>query len=453
MTTLVLASILNPLNTSSLATALVAIGTSLDATAAQLGLIVAAVYITSAVAQPLMGALSARWGARRVLTLGLVLVALAGIVGGLATSVTALLAARILIGLGTSSAAPAALVMLRRRAEKSGLGTPTRQIATLTAAGNVMAAAGLPLGGVLVQLFGWRSVFWVNTPLAVAALVLAALTLRPSDNAHPAHPQRIDAAGIALFTATIVALAIFLNDVRSPHWSVLALALMAAAALVFVERRGARQQRDVFLDVKLLRSSAALRGTYVRAFWLSTAVYCTLYALAQWMSTQHGMTSVDVGLLMLPQSVPAALAAVWAGRRGTVRTQLITTGGLLLTAAATLATTTVLTGGGSLTVAVLTSLATGLAFGIGMVANQTALYTASPAATFGVATGLLRTASYMGGFVAMAVMGVLYADGATTANLRGFVPVFVIAGLVTLWNVGHVWAHPAPVRTTVKGTS
>jgi Major Facilitator Superfamily. len=70
MTALVVASILNPLNTSSLATALASITTDMHATAGQGALLVAAVYITSAVAQPVMGTLSTRLGAWRVLVVG-----------------------------------------------------------------------------------------------------------------------------------------------------------------------------------------------------------------------------------------------------------------------------------------------------------------------------------------------------------------------------------------------
>lgn len=451
MTALVVASILNPLNTSSLATALVAIGADLHATAAELGMLVAAVYITSAVAQPVMGTLSVRWGARRVLLAGLALVAAAGVVGGTAAGIPGLLGARVLIGLGTSSAVPAALVMLRRRAERIGMGTPTREIAALTAAGNVMAAAGLPLGGVLVQAFGWRSVFWVNTPLALLALGLALVFLHAGDDARgsDARAPQLDWAGVGLFTAAIVALAVFLNDVESPLWAALGIALLAAAALAWWERRVAARAAEPFIDFGLIRSSRPLRGVYVRSFWLSTAVYCTLYALAQWLGTRHGMSSSQVGLLMLPQSVLAALAAVWAGRRAQVRPFILGAGALLLVAAATLAAASLLPGTASVAVAVLTTVATGIAFGIGMVGNQTALYLASTTEQFGVASGLLRTASYVGGFVAMAVMGVLYAGGATDAGLRGFVVVFVLAGVITLGNArGSIPEVSADPRTT-----
>ncbi|WP_460468622.1 MFS transporter [Calidifontibacter terrae] len=436
MSALVLASILNPLNTSSLATALVSIGAHLDATPAQLASLVAVVYVTSAVAQPVMGSLSVRWGARRVLFAGLVLVAAAGVVGGLAHDITGLLVARALIGLGTSCAAPAALVMLRRRAELSGMTVPTRQIATLTAAGNVMAAAGLPLGGLLVETFGWRSVFWVNTPLALIALGLALATLTETDDAHAraGEAPALDWFGVALFTTAIVTLSVFLGDVQQPRWTLIAIAVAACAVLILWERRVARQQMVPFLDVDLIGSSRPIRGVYIRSFLLSTAVYCTLYALAQWLDKVHGLSALEVGLVMLPQSALAAIAAVWAGRTSRAGRLVHASGLLLVGAAMTVFAASTLLGAAAVTVAVVTTVLTGLAFGLGMVGNQTALYLASTAEQFGVASGLMRTSSYIGGFVATAIMGVLFSDGTTNAALRGFCVVFLAAGALTVLN-------------------
>lgn len=446
MATVVLASILNPLNTSSLATALVAIGDALNASAAQLGSLVAAVYVTSAVAQPVMGTLANRWGARRVLLGGMALVMASGIVGGLAAGIPGLLASRILIGLGTSSAVPAGLVMLRRRADALGIKTPTRQLAALTAAGNVTAAAGLPVGGVLVHFLGWRAVVWMNTPLAAVALLLGVIVLTRADDATATSRVRLDVVGIALFAVTIVSTAVYLGHGAWSTWQVVTVAIvaiMAACALFVWEHRQAASDKPAFIDVTLLAHHRVLRHTYLRAFMLSTSVYVTLYAVSQWLETQHGLNAVAVGMFMLPQSVLAAVAGMWVGRRVRIRRDIVTTGlllllaGVLLATATATATVTASSGHGAVVaVAVVgaTTLAIGTAFGIGMVSNQTALYQASTTARFGVASGLLRTSSYVGGFVASAIMGLVFGSGATTEALRGFVVVFIFAGLFTVFS-------------------
>src|ERR1700735_3700144 len=83
---LALGSLLNPINSSMIATALAPIGRAFNVGVSQSVVLVAALYVTSAVAQPTMGKLADRWGARRVFLLGLGLVLLGGIAGGLAPS-------------------------------------------------------------------------------------------------------------------------------------------------------------------------------------------------------------------------------------------------------------------------------------------------------------------------------------------------------------------------------
>lgn len=99
---LALGSSLNPINSTMIATALVPIARSLNTSAAEVGWLIAALYLASSVAQPTMGRLADLFGARRVLLCALSLVALSGVVGWLSTSLADLVAARVLLGIGTS---------------------------------------------------------------------------------------------------------------------------------------------------------------------------------------------------------------------------------------------------------------------------------------------------------------------------------------------------------------
>src|SRR5580698_3184226 len=110
---LALGSLLNPINSSMIATALAPIGRAFGVGVSETVWLVAALYVTSAVAQPTMGKLADRWGARQVFLLGLVVVLLGGVAGALAPSLAALIGARVILGVGTSAAYPSAMRVLR----------------------------------------------------------------------------------------------------------------------------------------------------------------------------------------------------------------------------------------------------------------------------------------------------------------------------------------------------
>ncbi|NEA53166.1 MFS transporter [Streptomyces sp. SID13666] len=89
-------------------------------------ILISCLYLTSAPAQPAAGRLAEEFGPRRVFVAGIVLVFTAGVVGSSAHSLTALIVARVLIGAGTSARNPAAMLLIRRRAEQAGHEAPPR---------------------------------------------------------------------------------------------------------------------------------------------------------------------------------------------------------------------------------------------------------------------------------------------------------------------------------------
>ena len=89
-----------------------------------------------------------------------------GLVGGFSQDPTTLVVARVLIGVGTSAGYPSAMLLIRRRADAAGLGAPPGSVpGGLMIAGVATAAVGLPIGGVLVDAWGWRTTFFINVPV------------------------------------------------------------------------------------------------------------------------------------------------------------------------------------------------------------------------------------------------------------------------------------------------
>jgi MFS family permease len=158
-----------------ISTALVPMAADFKASVAETGWLIAGLYLASAVAQPTMGRLADLFGPRRVYLISLSLVALAGLLGQWAPSLGALVAVRVLLGIGTSGAYPAAMRLFRIQADRTGAPPPRTAMGVLNLAGVATAAVGPLLGGVLTDAFGWHSIFTANIPLSLLAMLLVLL--------------------------------------------------------------------------------------------------------------------------------------------------------------------------------------------------------------------------------------------------------------------------------------
>jgi MFS family permease len=229
--------------------------------------------------------LAEEFGARRVFLAGLLIAGVGGALGGLGDDLAALIVARVLIGAGSSAVYPSAMLLVRRRSEAAGLAAPPGGVlGGLMIAGAATSALGLPVGGVLVGAWGWRTAFLVNLPVAAVAVALGALWIpRDPPVKGPAGLRevtaRIDLGGIAGFAAMMTALLVFLMGLPRPDWAALGLAVAAGAGLAWWELRAARP----FLDVRLLAANLALTRTYLRFAVASLCVYTVLYGITQWL--------------------------------------------------------------------------------------------------------------------------------------------------------------------------
>ncbi|WP_171170044.1 MFS transporter [Streptomyces sp. I05A-00742] len=423
-------SMLNPVNSTMISTALVPIGRSFGAGPSATVWLVAGLYLASAVAQPVMGRVADRLGARRVYVAGLVLVGLSGVAGLLADSLGQLIGVRVLTGVGTSAAYPAAMAMIRGRSARLRREPPGSVLGALTIAALASAALGPALGGLLTGLAGWRAVFAVNIPLAVAGLLLA-LAWLPKDGRRTGADgaestwTALDPPGVLLFTAALLPLMFFLVGLAHPRWPLLALGAVAACALTARELRARRP----FIDVRMLAANGPLVRTYVRYGASYLVIYCVLYGYTQWLEEARGYSASVTGVIMLPMCAVAALCS-WAGsRRATARGPLLVGTTAMVVAAASLA----FVGEGTPTaVLVLIGVVFGLPNGLNSVGNQTALYAQAPAGQTGTAAGLFRTAQYIGAIASTSVIGLVYGERATTGGLHTAAIVLTVLGALLL---------------------
>lgn len=416
-------SVLNPVNSSIIAVALVSIGRAFGAGPDRTAWLVSALYLATAIGQPVMGRLADTAGPRRIYLAGTVLVALGGLTGYLATAFPELVAARVVIGFGTSAAYPAAIALVRRQAARLHRETPGSVLGLLAITGQVSMAVGPPLGGLLIAAAGWRATFLINVPLALAALVAAACWL-PADEPRPG-PVRIDLPGVLLFAAALTALLVFLMDLTAPRWWLLAVTAVLFAALTGKELRTA----GPFIDVRLLARDRALTTTYLRFGVTMLITYCFVYGWTQWLEEAAGRSPAAAGLLMVPSFVLAALTSAVAARARNLRPPLIAGAAALTAGSAGLA---VLHGHAPLWQLLVISMVFGVQNGLTVVSNQSAMYAQAPADAAGAAAGLLRTSMYLGAIASASLIGACFGRQATDGGLHQLALILVIASAVLL---------------------
>ncbi|MFJ7942639.1 MFS transporter [Streptomyces sp. NPDC096354] len=427
---LLLGSLLNPLNTTMISTALVAIGHTFGIGAADTAWLISVLYLASAVAQPVLGKLADALGPRRVFLAGLVVVIASGLVGTFAPGFGWLIASRLLLGIGTSAAYPAAMAVLRDESRRIGRATPRPVLARLSFAALGSAAIGPTLGGLLVMVVGWRGIFAVNVPVALIALGSALLWI-------PADPPRtrgadgraprvdLDPLGIGLFSTALTVLVFFLLDLAHPMWWLLAPFAALTGVLVWWQLRRPRP----FIDLRMLASNAALARTYLRHGLSYLLIYCVMYGYTQWLEEVRGYSSGHTGLLMLPMSLAALVCSLLGARTKGIRGPLALACVLLTVGSGVLM---FLSGSAPLAVLLLAGACFGIPQGLIGTSNQAAVQAYAPPESIGSAAGLQRTAQYIGAITASSLIALAYGRSASDSGLHLMAAVSVVLGLLLI---------------------
>jgi EmrB/QacA subfamily drug resistance transporter len=280
------------------------------------------------------GRWSDEFGRKRAFLGGVALFVAASAACAAAPSIPLLVAARAVQGLGAALLLPASLGLLLPEfpPEKRHVA-----IGAWAAVGGIAAAAGPPLGGLLVQA-GWRWVFIVNVPVGIAGLIFGARVLR--EIRHP-DGEPADLAGALLLTAGVGALTVAIVQGQSWGWgSARILALLVAAALLLgaVARRIATHPAPI-VEPALLRMrafSAATLGSLL--FFIGFAAM--LLASVLFLTGVWHEPILTAGLMISPGPATAALTAIpgarlggrfGPGRVGALGTVLFAAGGVLWT--------------------------------------------------------------------------------------------------------------------------
>jgi MFS transporter, DHA2 family, methylenomycin A resistance protein len=353
------------------------------------------------------GALGDRLGPRPVFQGGLWLFVAASAACGLAPSATVLVLARLVQGVGAALAVPASLALLRAGHPDPAL--RARAVGVWGAIAGIAAASGPVLGGVLVAAASWRLVFFVNLPIGLAALALAARHVP----APAPRPRALDPVAQATAVVGLGALTVALiqagraGATAPPVIAAFAVFVLAAVAFVTVERRAA----DPMLPPGLF-GAPTFSGATVVGLLINLGFYGQLFVINLYFQEVRHLSPLMAGLALLPEaglvSIASALSGRFTARAGSPRpTMLIglTLGGagLLGLLAAGRATPY------SALVVPLVAAGAGMAFT--MPAATTAVVDAAPAERAGVASGVINAARQVGAVIGVALLGSLVAAG------------------------------------------
>lgn len=255
------------------------------------------------------GSLADRLGRKLLFTIGVGIFAAASLGCGLAQSPGWLDIARAVQGIGGALMFATSLSLLAQEFHGKERGTAFGIWGATTGAS---VAIGPLVGGALTDSFGWRSIFYINLPIALVAIVVALVKLRESSDPSA---SGIDWGGLATFSIALFSLVYALLRGNDEGWtSAVTLGLLGAAALcllafVVIELK----VKDPMLELSLFRKPT-FSGAQVAAFSLSASIFSMFLYLTLYLQNGLGYSPLQAGLRFLPVTILSFLVAPVAGK-------------------------------------------------------------------------------------------------------------------------------------------
>ncbi|WP_433724253.1 MFS transporter [Nocardia sp. CA-129566] len=399
-----------------------AIRADLDAPLTRLQWIIDIYTLTLASLLMLAGATADRFGRRRVFRIGLTVFALGSLACSLAPTIETLIGARFLQAVGGSMLNPVAMSIITQvftgRVERA------RAVGIWGAVVGISMALGPMVGGVLIDSLGWQSVFWINLPICMLALVLTTLFVPESKSATV---RGLDPIGQLLAIAFLFTLVFGLIE-QLPV--VFAVSAVTFAAFLWQESR----RTDPFIDLRFFRSVPFASAT-VTAIFAFAALGAFLFTCSLYLQGVRGYSAVHTGLLYLAMAVATLIFSPLSGRlvgRYGTKSSLLAAGTAMTIAAVLLTRLDATTPVWQL---VTVFAIFGVGFGMVNAPITTSAVSGMPLDRAGAAAAVASTSRQVGVSVGVALCGAL-----TGAGLWWLIAVFT-AGIAILGIVANTrWA-------------
>lgn len=288
------------MDSTVIATSLPAIAADIGASPIALKLALTSYLLSLAVFIPASGWTADRFGARNVFRMAIAVFVCGSIACGFASSLSGLVAARIVQGIGGAMMTPVGRLLLLRSVDKADL---VDAMAWLTVPALIGPIIGPPLGGWVTTYLDWRWVFWINVPIGLIGLVLVT---RHIEDVREPQPAPFDALGFILSAAGVAGLAFGLSvaglDMLPASQIVAILAVGIVGAALYV--RHARRTKDPILRLSLL-SVPSFRVSFVGGFLFRVGVGAVPFLLPLMLQLGFDMTPLQSGLVTFSAALGA----------------------------------------------------------------------------------------------------------------------------------------------------
>ncbi len=358
--------------------------------------------LTNAVLLLFGGALGDRFGRRRIFLVGLLIFGGGSGACALVHSTGPVIAARSVMGVGAALLMPATLSII---ATTFGGHQRARAIGIWAGVSGIGTAAGPLLGGWLLQHFWWGSVFLINVPVAVVALVGGLFVVAES---RADHPPSLNPAGVLLSSIGLAAVTYGLIEAPTSGWGspVTVGSFGAGAALIVAFVLWDRRRDDALVDLHLFanRTFSSALGAVTAVFF---AMFGVSYLLSQYIQFVQGADAFGVGLRFLPLAIGTLITSNMAAeltRRAGLRLVMLT--GMILGAASLTVLTTLGTRSGVVHLGV-AFLLLGLGMGLVVAPASNAIVGTLPPEKIGSGSGLRSMVQLLGGSFGVAIVGSL----------------------------------------------
>ncbi len=275
--------------------------------------VVTAYLLTQGAMTPTAPYLANNFGIKRSYILSLIAFTLGSLLCGLSWSLPLLILFRVLQGLGGAILLPLSFTMIFREfpPEERGLALGTLGVPTLLA-----PALGPILGGYLVTFVSWRVIFFINIPIGIVAMILAALFLR---EARAEERSRFDLPGFITAAYGLAALLYAFSESTTNGWGsakVLGFLLSGALSLIaFIAIEITKANRGVqpLLDLRLFANRSFAAGNIGLVFVIF-GLFGSFFLLPIYLQVLRGQSAFQAGLILLPQALAAMVSVIVGGR-------------------------------------------------------------------------------------------------------------------------------------------
>jgi DHA2 family multidrug resistance protein len=271
--------------------------------------IVTAYMIAMAIMMPSVGWLSARIGNKTLFMASLIIFTAASCLSGAAWNVDVLIIFRIFQGVGAGALMPIAMVIIFEAfpPEERGLAMGVYGIGATFG-----PAIGPTLGGYLTDQFSWHLIFYINIPIGLLGIVLAAIILTPDKHKKQMHFDILGFLTMAVFLGSLLAA---LSQGQREGWSsfyILALfsvAILGLASFLWAEHIA----KEPFIDLSVYKTFAHTMATLVFIIQ-GFGLYGSTFLIPLYFESLLDYTALQAGLLMLPMAIVVAIVLPVAGR-------------------------------------------------------------------------------------------------------------------------------------------